>query len=583
MALTGLTQVQGVAGRDIVYRDTLAGVTARKDLILGDTYIITDRADGVFEVASAIAYPPNGYSNVAVPGTNLVLRLVVYGCCIDLEQIGGKPLRWGTQQVDCRQALQEAFYLLLNEESATVDLKSEKWILSSYEFNDLKQRRKIRGDNAVIYGFAVTDDTVQRPYLISTAWNYQDIEGVTLDLQWNPNYACALRITHGYGRYTDITIRKSRCMIQVGIPDTNPFSLSEFMFDNLRGEENAKVAIVHGLYSVLNISNSIVPCGEGNFWKSYDCTGFTVYGGRVFLNKCGGNSNVINQDNPYVYLANSFVSGNPYIGSFSAVQCDFELRTRFCIVQDTTTVYQDYQQAVVLDSCRVGVYASLDARAKNFFSSTVGYRGLLRIKNTDVHFDTPLTAPPIVAGGHTLVDIDYDSVYIPGYRGHKMVQWNGYAPMMPSSTVFQSNIGGTVTVASGAIFVPFPNPIVDLSGDTAMCSQNYDALSRKFLTPANGLSSVQVHARLTLTAAVAAPVTVLIEANTGAGGISIARGTIQPGSTSINLTGWIADLPPNCQLYVITDSTGGYSFSNTGAYDSMLSVQAVSRSPKTRT
>lgn len=583
MALTKLTKVQGIAGRDIVYRDTLAGVTARQDLIIGDTYIITDRADAIYEVASATAYVPNGYSNVAVPGTNLVLRLVVQGNCIDLEQIGGKPLRWGTQQIDCRQALQEAFYLLLNEESATVDLKSEQWILSSYEFNELKQRRKIRGDNAIIYGFAVTDDTVQRPYLISTAWNFQDIEGVTLDLQWNPNYACALRITHGYGRYQDITIRKSRCMIQVGMPDTNPFSLSEFMFDNLVGEQNAQVAVVHGLYSVLNIANSIVPCGEGDFWKSYDCTGFTVYGGRVFLNKCGGNSNIIDRDNPYVYLANSTVNGNPYIGSFSAVQCDFELRTRFCIVQDITTVYQDYQQAVVLDACRLAIYSSLDARAKTLFTSTVGYRGSLRIKNTDVHFDSPLSAPPIIAGGHTLVDIDYDNVYIPGYRGHKMVQWNGYAPLMQSSTVFQSNIGSTVSADSGSIFVPFPNPIVDLSGDTAMCSQNYDIPSRKFMTPANGLSSVQVHTRLTLTAAAAAPVNIVVEVNTGVSAITIARGTIPAGSTSINLSGWIADLPPNCQVYVISDSTGPYSFRNVGAYDSTLSIQAVSRSPKTRT
>ena len=566
----------------IPFRRTLSSVVADTTVEAGQSYMISDRADGIFLAVDAATNPANGYSVVALTGVpNLVLKLQVYGDTIDLEQIGGKPYIPGSQEIDCKQALQEAFYLLLDNDSATVDLKSNKWLLSSYVFNDVKQRRKIKGDNAVIYGMA-DDGVTNYDYLISTAWNYQDIEGVTLDCRFNPRYACALRITHGYGRYDKITIRKSRCMIQVGIPDTNPMSLSEFMFHQLRGEENAKVAVVHGLYSVLNISDSIIPCGEGAFWKSYDCTGFTVYGGRVFLVKCGGNSNVHDGGNPYVYLANSTVSGSPYIGSFSAVQCDFEFRTPFCIVQDNTTVYQNYNQAVVLDACRIGVFSSLDARANNFFSSNVGYRGSLVIKNSDILFDTTVTTAPIVAGGHTLVNIDFDGIYIPGFRGPKMVSWVGYPPLMPSTMVFQSNIGQGLT-QTGAIFVPFENPIVDLSGDTRVCSQNWDIPTKKFLTPASGLSDVSATVRITLTAAATADVSVLIEANVGSGGIGIATGVIPAGQKSITLTGNIGDLPPNAQLYVITDSTASYTLSNAGAYDTYLSIQATIRGPKTRT
>ena len=575
------TAWKAVKGDFTTFRRTLNSIVNDPTIALGQSYMISDRADGIFYVEDAATNPANGYSVIALTGVpSLVLKLQVFGNTIDLEQIGGKPYIPGVQEVDCKQALQEAFYLLLDKESATVDLKSNNWLLSSYVFNDVKQRRKIKGDNAVIYGMA-DDGITNYDYLISTAWNYQDIEGVTLDCRFNPRYACALRITHGYGRYDKITIRKSRCMIQVGIPDTNPMSLSEFMFHQLRGEENAKVAVVHGLYSVLNISDSIIPCGEGAFWKSYDCTGFTVYGGRVFLVKCGGNSNVHDGANPYVYLANSTVSGSPYIGSFSAVQCDFEFRTPFCIVQDNTTVYQNYNQAVVLDACRIGVFSSLDARANNFFSSNVGYRGSLVIKNSDILFDTAVTTAPIVAGGHTLVDIDFDNIYIPGLRGYKMVSWVGYPPLMPSTIVFQSSIGSPAT-QTGGIFVPFTTPIVDLSGDTRVCSQNWDVASKKFLTPVSGLSDVVATARITLTENATANVSVLIEANVGSGGIGIATGVIPIGQKSITLVGNIGDLPPNAQLYVITDSTASYTLSNTGAYDTYLSIQATIRSPKTR-
>ena len=571
----------------------LAGVVTRGHLLsnlvlddsleVGQSYRCTDRADGIFDVVSSVTYPPNGYTTVLVTAkSSLCLKLRVSGNIIDLEQAGGKPYIPGSQEVDCKQALIECFYLLLNEESATVDLKSKKWLLSSYEFNTVKQRRKIKGNNAVIYGM-VDDGVTNRDYLISTAWNYQDIEGVVLDLQFNPRYACALRITHGYGRYSDITIRKSRCMIQVGIPDTNPVSLSEFMFHNLRGEENAKIAVVHGLYSVLNISDSIVPCGEGTFWKSYDCTGFTVYGGRVFLLKSGGNSNVITNDNPYVYLANAMVGGTPYIGSFNADQCDFEIRTRFCIVQDTSTTYQDYQQSVVVANSRLAVYSSLDARAKLLFQSTVGYRGSLRIKNTDVHFDTAITVPPINAGGHTIVDIDYDSFYVPGLRGPKVVSWAGYPPMMKQGVYFQSNIGADVPVSSGSIFVPFPNPIVALDGDTALLSYQYDAVTKKFNVPVSGISNVVATVRLTLKTAASAPVSVLIEVNNGSGGIGIARGVIPAGQTGIVLSGAIRELPSGYQVYVITDSTGAYTLSNTGAYDSCLTIACSILPPHVRT
>ena len=549
-------------------------------LEIGQSYVCTDRAGGVFDVVSSLTYGPNGYTTVLVTAKpSLALRLRVYGNTIDLEQAGGKPYRAGTQEVDCKQALQECFYLLLDAESATIDLKSEKWLLSQYEFNDLKQRRKIKGNNAVIY--SLPDNGTNYDFLISTAWNYQDIDGVTLDLRFNPRYACALRVTHGYGRYSNMNIRKSRCMIQVGIADTNQVSLSEFMFHNLRGEQNAKIAVVHGLYSVLNISDSIVPCGEGDFWKTYDCTGFTIYGGRVFITKSGCNSNVINNDNPYVYCANSTVDGLPYIGSFSAVQCDFELRTRFCIVQDLSTAYQDYQQAVTLEACRVGVYASLDARAKKFFESTVGYRGILRIKNTDLHFDAPLTLQPIAVGGHTITDIDYAGITISNFRGPKVVNFSGYPPLLPYGTLFQSNIGANVNLTNGN-FINFSNPVVGLDTDVALLSYQWDTVNKKFSVPVSGLSDVTVSTRITLANATAANVTVILEANAAGSAIGIARGVIVAGQTSISLSGRIRELPPGCDVYVITDSTSAYTLSNTGAYDTTLTIEASIRAPRVK-
>lgn len=570
----------GTVKRQLQQSYTMAELVAKTDIQLGDSFLCSDRAFGVYDVVSSVAYPPNGYSNVvSTVNSGLVFRLRVVANTIDLEQIGGKPLIWGTQEIDCKQALQEAFYLLLDSESATVDLKSNKWLLSSYVFNDVKQRRKIVGNNAIIYGMP-DDGVTNYDYLVSTAWNYQDIEGVTFDCQWNPRYACCLRITHGYGRYDNLTIRKARCAIQVGKSGESQVSLSEFMFTQLRTEECAKVAIVHGLYSVLNISDSIVACGEGAFWKTYDCTGFTIYGGRVFLMKCGGNSNVINLDNPYVYCANTTVSGTPYIGSFNAVQCDFEFRTRFCIVNDTTTVYQDYNQAVVLDSCRIGVFASLDSRALNFFESNVGYRGQLRIKNTDLLFDTTVSLPPIKAGGHTIVDIDYDSIYIPNFRGPKMVSFAGYPPVLPVGIVFQNNVGAD-TPLSGNQFVNFSNPIIGLDSDSSLLSSNWNSSTKKFELPPGGLSDVTVTVRLTLKDPATAPVTALVEYNNGTA-IGLAFGTIPVGSKDLLITGRIRDLRDTAQIYCITSSTAAYTLSNTGAYDSTMTIEASIRPPKTK-
>lgn len=572
----------GLSG-DVTRGHLLVDLVQDSSLAIGQSFRCADRADGIFDVVSSVTYPPNGYTHVLVTAnTSLVLKLRVHGNTMDLEQAGGKPYIPGVQEVDCRQALMECFYAMLNLDSATVDLKSNRWLLSKYEFNEVKQRRKLRGDNATVYGYA-DDGVTNRDYLISTGWNYQDIEGITFDCQFNPRYACCLRILHGYGRYNDLTIRKSKCMLQVGLPDTNQVSLSEFMFHNLRGEENAKIAVVHGLYSVLNVSDSILPCGEGDFWKSYDCTGITVYGGRVFLVKCGCNSNVVDNDNPYVYLGNSTMDGNKYIGSFNALQCDFELRTRFCIVQDASTFYQDYQQSVsVTGGSRLAVYASLDARAKTLFEATNQYRGIFRIKDTDVHFDVPLSVAPIKAGGRTLVDVDYQSFYVPGFSGPRVVSWTGYPPLLTKGVVFHGKLPSD-TVVPNSTLVGFSTTVPDLYGDTALCANNWSVGNKKFEVPSSGLSDVTVTARIKLAAPAAAAVTVIMEANSGTLAYELGRCVLPAGQSNVTLVSNIADLPPGYTLYVITDSASSYTLSANGTYPTNLAIEAAVKPPRTRT
>ncbi|WP_324661194.1 tail fiber/spike domain-containing protein [Enterobacter bugandensis] len=473
-------------------------------LSIGQSFRCIDRADGIFDVVDINSGQPNGFNLVAHNSLQVALKLRINGRTVDIEQMGAKP----DGSEDILPILNAATQMFASttgdayDAGCTILLKENIYLLSSWTMPSIFQNLSLVGNGAKIKCKA----SGTYPHLIKTGWNFQNISGVDIDGALNENYTCVLNINNGYGRYENITIRNAKLPIRVGLPGTNPVSLSEFYFDRLVITGCAKIAECIGLYSVLQISDSVLASGEGTKWKSYDCTGLATYGGRIFVNKCTMNSNIVTTDSPYIFVSSTVEQGNTYCGQVSIEQSDLEMRSRTILVSDQSTNFQNTQQNIRLSNSRVSVWLSEEPRAKTFFESNSAYRGLFSVTNCDVIFNQPLTERPIKAGIRTLCKLDYSSFNDVGYYGSNLIEWSGFPPIEEFSLKMKASISNNQSLAVGQNKISYDQTLKDIYGTDLTLNKKFNVGLNRFECPNGEIESVELVVNYLFSAAVTSPV-----------------------------------------------------------------------------
>lgn len=482
----------------------LSSLIADNTIYPGQAYRCTDRADGIFDVVNKSSVTTNGYNIVSHQTLPYAFVLRINGRTVDIEQMGAKPD--GSEDIlPILNAVTQMFVSTTGDAydaGCTILLKENVYLLSSWTMPSIFQNLSLVGNGAKIKCKA--SGTYQ--HLIKTGWNFQNISGVDIDGALNENYTCILNINNGYGRYENITIRNAKLPIRVGLPGTNPVSLSEFYFDRLVITGCAKIAECIGLYSVLQISDSVLASGEGTKWKSYDCTGLATYGGKIFVNKCTMNSNIVTTDSPYIYVSSTVEQGNTYCGQVSVEQSDLEMRSRTILVYDQSTNFQNTQQNISLSNSRVSVWLSEDPRAKTFFESNSAYRGLFSVTNCDVMFNQPLTERPIKAGARTLCKLDYSSFNNVGYYGSNLIEWSGFPPIEEFSLKMKASITNNQSLAIGQNRISYDQTLKDIYGTDLTLNKKFNVGLNRFECPNGEIESVELVVNYLFSEAVTSPV-----------------------------------------------------------------------------